>query len=596
MWQRVAPGRRFGPYELGEELGRGGSAVVYLAYDTALGRDVAIKVIAAGYAADETFRARFRQEAQLIARLRHPHILEVLDSGETGPDEQDVPGGLAYLVTEYLPVGSLAGQFSRQRSGHDRALLALAVAEQIGSALDWAHSAGVLHRDVKPSNVLIGAGGRLVLGDFGLARVLHDGVSLHLTVSGLVAGTPAYMAPEQALGEPADARTDLYGLAVVLYEIVAGQVPFQAETPLATMLAHVHQPVPSPHELQAGTAPSVEAVLLRALAKSRDERYQTGGELAGALRAAVAAAYGESQITTGAFPIVSPAPVATTGSTTSPLVWSHASGTGLGAQAFRPLQPLPDSPATNSRPPVEPKPPVRMAPRRPRLRRFAAVAAASLASVTLFATGGATLALGPGRPALSRLVARFAADVDAGLPRVERMLPPVNERQNPTLRPSFTILFNVKMEQESVERAVRMEPAVPLDFEWYPLYVVVTPRADLALATWYTLIVDETAVDIEGRPLAANSVIRYRSLADAPPSRGSGLAAQQALLHTPTPGRSEAAPTAVESEPLPSHTPTSQPPPVARPVRPVAPIRIVPRPRIPPSPTAQPPTPSLPPP
>src|SRR5262249_7720894 len=144
----------------------------------------------------------------------------------------------AYLVTEYMPGGSLAGQLAVERDAPARAQLALAVAEQIGAALDWAHAGGVLHRDVKPSNVPIAADGRLVLGDFGLARVLQPGASLHATQSGLVAGTPAYMAPEQALGEPADSRTDLYGLAVVLYEIVTGRVPFRSDTPLATMLAH----------------------------------------------------------------------------------------------------------------------------------------------------------------------------------------------------------------------------------------------------------------------------------------------------------------------------------------------------------------------
>ncbi|HEX2185034.1 MAG TPA: serine/threonine-protein kinase, partial [Chloroflexota bacterium] len=175
MWQRVAPGQRIGPYELKEELGHGGSAVVYKAFHRSRKRYVALKLIAAGYAADETFRARFRREAELFARLRHPHVLQVIESGDTGRGDSGVPGGLAYLVTEYMAGGNLADQLRQERTPKERALLALAVAEQIGSALDWAHAADVLHRDAKPSNILIAADGRLVLGDFGLARALGHG-------------------------------------------------------------------------------------------------------------------------------------------------------------------------------------------------------------------------------------------------------------------------------------------------------------------------------------------------------------------------------------------------------------------------------------
>lgn len=502
MWQGLAAGRRFGPYELNKELGRGGSAVVYRAFDTSRQRDVAVKVMASIHALDDSFRARFRQEAEVIARLEHPHVLKVLDSGQGAYDDPALPADLAYLVTEYMAGGSLSEQLTVQRDPATRAQLALVVAQHIGEALDWAHGAGVLHRDVKPSNVLISADGRFVLGDFGLARVLQGAASLDVTITGMVAGTPAYMAPEQALGEPADSRTDLYGLAVVLYEVVTGHVPFSAETPLATMLAHVHQPVPPADTPSAPAPAAISAVLLRALAKSREDRFQSGRDLSAALRTAVATVYGESQIVTGVYPL--PRPIED----------------GAAAALDRPLRrdaPLLRSASLARR-------------RRPWSLPLRVAASVAIVAAGGAATAGATLAVGPGRPALARLVTRLATD--ATQPRVERILPPVTK--NPTLRPSFHVIFNVKMEQESVERAMRFDPPVPLDFEWIDTAVVVTPRVDLELASWYTLIIERTAVDIEGRPLVSDSRTAYRSIVEAPAGRGAGLAAPLTLVLTPT--------------------------------------------------------------
>src|SRR5687768_6576678 len=303
---RAAAGKTLGPCLLQEEIGRGGGSIVFRAEHAPLNRPVAVKVIAGPYGgaglSDPVFLARFRQEAELVSRLSHPHILAILDSGQTGP-EDEIPDS-AYLATEYMAGGNLASYLDAHSDTLDqkaRCRLAVSVAEQIGAALDHAHSHDILHRDLKPSNILIGdvAGAeqgsldspkRFVLGDFGLARLLQTGASLHLTATGLVAGTPAYMAPEQALGEPAEPATDLYGLAVVLYEIVVGRVPFDAETPLATMLAHVHQPPPAPRRLSPDVPRAVEVVLLHALAKARDERYGSGYELSRALRAAAVAA------------------------------------------------------------------------------------------------------------------------------------------------------------------------------------------------------------------------------------------------------------------------------------------------------------------
>ena len=518
MWQREAVGQRIGPFELRAVLGRGGSAVVYRAFDSSRQRNVAVKIISPGHALDDGFRARFLQEAEVISRLRHPNVLEIIDSGDgalSEPGQPGYPDGLAFLVTEYMAGGSLANRLGDIPDAAQRAQLALAVAQQIGSALDCAHAAGVLHRDVKPSNVLIGEEGRFVLSDFGLARVLQTGSSLHATVTGMVAGTPAYMAPEQALGEPADGRTDLYGLAILVYEIVTGRVPFRAETPLATMLAHVHQPVPDPRARRPETDPAVARVLLQALSKAPDERYQSGVELALALRQAIAGAYGEDELVTGTYVLPAAAPPVrgedastTEASSAGQRRWLRFGATAEGDDPADESAGGGPSVAPDARPrggslaapaaadlPEAPEAPAGAHAASPRRRSAwvvpARVAAAAAAAVFGFgvATAGWTLTIGPGRPALSRLVAWLATDTP---PQVEVVIPH-NNRQQPTLRPSFTIAFTAKMDQETVERAVRLEPAVPLDFEWTERFLVVQPRFDLQPDTLYTLSIDPSA-------------------------------------------------------------------------------------------------------
>jgi len=249
-------------------------ATVYKAYHAPLDRVVAIKVLPAQYAGDPSFVERFRLEASTAARLRHPNILEIYDFGE-----QD---GFTYIVNEYAEGGTLASRLGAPM----RPDAALQIVAQVAAGLDYAHGRGVLHRDIKPSNIFISADGVAVIGDFGLVKIL-EGAS-GLTRAGAVLGTPQYMSPEQALGKPLDARADVYSLGVVLYEMLAGRVPFNAETPLTTLFAHIHDPLPPPRDINPAIPPEVEHVVVKALAKDVDERYASAGELAQALAAALA--------------------------------------------------------------------------------------------------------------------------------------------------------------------------------------------------------------------------------------------------------------------------------------------------------------------
>ncbi len=569
--------RRIGGYELLEQIGHGGSAVVYRAADAA-GRDVAIKVIAGGYAADETFRARFRQEAELAAQLRHPHILAVIESGEAVPEGAGPfasPETVAYLVMEYMAGGNLTGLLAAPRDARQRCLLALAVAQQIGAALDWAHGAGVLHRDVKPSNVLVASDGRFVLGDFGLARVLQAGISLHLTATGLVAGTPAYMAPEQAMGRPADPRTDIYALGVVLYEILTGRVPFDAETPMAVMLAHVHQPPPPPCQIAPDLPEPLQDVILRALAKAPDDRFASAGELATALRAAVVQAFGEAAIDTGTFPAL---PTCTR---PQHLVLRAPAGTPLRRTSSAGNAP---SPASSPSAPPTPVTTARGSGRRAvsLLDRLVALALALLAAVSLAAGGGLVVALGPGRPVLAGLLAGWLADRVP--PGVSEAWPRDNARKV-DLKPTIMVRFTKAMDQGSVQEAFRLEnvatqETVPVEFNWEGLLLVVVPLQELEPSTVYQWSIGESAQDVDGRPLG--EALRRRlttvPLAQAPASQGVAVAAPpveraSADAGAPPPAAERPQPVATAARPAeprpppptatPALPPTRYPPPTA---------------------------------
>ena len=269
----LSPGRRIGAYRIEALLARGGMAYVYQAVHVMLGRAVAIKILPAVAAADTDARTRFGYEARSVASLRHPHILEIFDAGEV----DDLP----YLVTELVTGGTLADQLREHRAPVERLRLALTTARAIGSALDYAHRQGVLHRDVKPSNILLTGTGRLILADFGLAQVRE--ATIRVTQPGDFWGSLDYSSPEQLQGEAVCSRSDLYSLGVVLYEILAGRVPFATDTPMATALAHLHQPPPAVHDLAPGLPPSTDDVLAKGLAKSPQDRYGTGAALTAAV-------------------------------------------------------------------------------------------------------------------------------------------------------------------------------------------------------------------------------------------------------------------------------------------------------------------------
>ena len=269
----LAAGTAVGPYRILEQVGRGGMATVYKAHHAALARNVAIKVLPSHLADDDIFRERFRAEAVTIAKLRHPNILAVYDYGNES--------GLFYIVTEFVDGGTLADQLGKPLPID----YAVRMLSPVAGALDYAHARDVVHRDVKPSNVLVARDGTVIVSDFGLARML-EGSLPRLTQTGALVGTPEYMAPEQAGGESAGPAADRYALAVVAYEMLVGAVPYSADTPLATLLAHLHRPLPLPRERNPQLSTAIEEVLLRGLAKDPKDRYATAADLVRAIEAA----------------------------------------------------------------------------------------------------------------------------------------------------------------------------------------------------------------------------------------------------------------------------------------------------------------------
>ncbi|HJS29671.1 MAG TPA: protein kinase, partial [Anaerolineales bacterium] len=256
-----AVGETIGPYRIMDQLGQGGMATVFKAYHPALDRFVAIKAMHPVFMEDPSFLARFQREAQVVARLDHPNIVPVYDYSE----HERRP----YLVMRYIPGETLKGRLSRGRLSHAEVTL---IVQAVADALAYAHSQGVLHRDIKPSNVLLSEGNRIYLADFGLARIAQAGQST--LSSDVMLGTPQYISPEQARGNTdLDEGTDIYSFGVMLYEIVTGQVPFNADTPYSIVHDHIYSALPPPRSFSPEVSTEVENVLLKALAKERRDRF-----------------------------------------------------------------------------------------------------------------------------------------------------------------------------------------------------------------------------------------------------------------------------------------------------------------------------------
>ncbi len=267
-------GQRIGRYEILEQIGRGGMAAVYRAFDQDNDRFVAVKVVAPHLSEDPNFKQRFRLEAQVLRDLRHPNIMPVEDYGELD--------GYAYLVMPFLKVGTLT---DRLLEGPVSPSYGALLVQQISEALQYLHDEGVVHRDVKPSNILLDEQGNALLSDFGLARLQESHASL---TGAMMVGTPAFISPEQARGEKANEFSDQYSLGVILYLLTTGELPFDAETPLAVAIKHISEPLPTIQTVSPNVPETVERVILRATAKDPGERFGSVSEMNFAFQAAIA--------------------------------------------------------------------------------------------------------------------------------------------------------------------------------------------------------------------------------------------------------------------------------------------------------------------
>ena len=274
-------GTKLGQYELVEPIGQGGMASVYKAHQSQMRRHVAVKILPDVLAADPTFLARFEREAQTIAQLEHRSILPVYDFGR-----QD---NTTYIVMRYIDTGTLSDRVEKGAVTYDDIRRYM---RQIAQGLDYAHRRNVIHRDLKPANIFIDSEDNAILGDFGIAQITEG--TQELTGNAII-GTPAYMSPEQGQGDRLDGRSDIYALGVILFELFTGRVPFQSETPMGLVVKHITESIPDPRAIKPDVPESVAAVILKATAKRREDRYKTTLELADALDYALTDGIGLAQ-------------------------------------------------------------------------------------------------------------------------------------------------------------------------------------------------------------------------------------------------------------------------------------------------------------
>ena len=273
-------GKEIGKYRITERIGRGGMADVYLGVHTHLDRKVAIKVLHSYLLEGGDFIERFKREAKAVASLRHPNIVQVYDF--------DIQDDTIIMVMEYIEGTNLQQQLVEfEKQGKRLPIKQIgSIINDIAGALDYAHSQGMLHRDVKPSNILIDREGKAYLTDFGIARIVGDH---KLTATGTLMGTPAYMSPEQGRGDELTEESDIYSLGVVAFEMLTGRVPFDAKTPIGIVQKQISEPVPDISKLVKGVPVTAQGVIDKALAKSPEGRYGSAEELVGALKLALQA-------------------------------------------------------------------------------------------------------------------------------------------------------------------------------------------------------------------------------------------------------------------------------------------------------------------
>ena len=258
-------GQTLDQYRLVEQVGQGGMATVYRAVDARTLQELAVKVLSPTIGSEKRFVRRFRREAGLVSRLNHPNIVPVIGYGESH--------GYVYLAMPFIAGDTLQDRMTRKRLNEAETVRWIV---QVGAALEFAHRKGIIHRDVKPSNILIDAGGNALLTDFGLARVIEGSSTL---TGSLLMGTPAYVSPEQARGDRIDARADQYSVGVILYQIATGSLPFEGETPMVTALKHIQEAVPLPRYANPEITPEIEAVILKTLAKDPARRFASMQDL-----------------------------------------------------------------------------------------------------------------------------------------------------------------------------------------------------------------------------------------------------------------------------------------------------------------------------
>src|SRR3990170_2615393 len=265
---------KFSRYEIREKLGQGGMATVYRAHDPLFEREVALKILKQELLNNLQVRERFERETKIIAKLEHAAIVPVYDVGRDNDQ--------LFFVMRYMAGGSLSESI---QNGSLSLIDVAGIVQRLGAALDYAHDKGVIHRDLKPGNILFDEYGNAYISDFGIAKLAQ--ASTRLTNSGII-GTPTHMSPEQARGEEVDGRSDIYSLGVILFEMLSGQTPFEATTPLGMALKHATEPAPHILDINPNLPAGVEAVIRKVLAKKREERYDSGTEFANAFIATLA--------------------------------------------------------------------------------------------------------------------------------------------------------------------------------------------------------------------------------------------------------------------------------------------------------------------